>query len=46
MKQRVISAIIACIIIIPILLIGGFIYDIAAIILALLGLKEFLNARE
>ena len=46
MKQRIISAIIAGVILIPILLIGGFVYDIAAIILALLGLKEFLNARE
>lgn len=46
MKQRVISAIVALLIIIPIILRGGVLYDICAIILALLGLKEFLGIRE
>lgn len=46
MKQRVISAIVALAIAIPVLLIGGFIYDIGVVILSLLALKEFLKVRE
>lgn len=46
MKQRVISAIVALIICIPLLLIGGGLYDLGVIILSLLGLREFLKARE
>jgi len=46
MKERVISAIVALLIFIPIFLIGGTIYNLAMIILSLLALKEFLKARE
>lgn len=46
MKKRVISAIIALLIFIPIFLIGGTIYNLAIITLSLLALKEFLKARE
>lgn len=46
MKQRVISAIIALMIFIPIFLIGGLVYDIGIIILSILGLREFLKIRE
>lgn len=46
MKTRVLSAIVALAIFIPIFLIGGFIFDLAVIGLALLGLKEFLKAKE
>ena len=46
MKKRVISAIIALLIFVPIFLIGGFIYNLAIIILSLLGLREFLKAKE
>lgn len=46
MKKRVISAIVALLIFIPIFVIGGALYDLAFIILALLGLHEFLKIRE
>lgn len=46
MKTRVLSAIVALAIFIPIFLIGGFIFDLTVIGLALLGLKEFLKAKE
>ena len=42
MKQRVISAIVALLILVPIFLMGGFIYDATIVILSLLGLREFL----
>ncbi len=46
MKKRIISAIVALIICIPMLLIGGLIFDMGVIIIGLLGLMEFLHARE
>lgn len=46
MKTRTISAIVALMIFIPIFLVGGFIYDVAMIILALLALREFLKVKE
>jgi phosphatidate cytidylyltransferase len=46
MKQRVISAIVALLIFIPIFIIGGVLFDISFIILAVLGLHEFLKIRE
>lgn len=46
MKQRVISAIIALAIFIPIFFIGGTIFKVAVYIIAMLGLKEFLDVRE
>lgn len=46
MKIRVISAIIALLIAIPILIVGGFWFKIAVGILTLLGLKEFIDIKE
>ncbi len=46
MKQRIISAIIASILIIPIILIGGNLYKAGVIILALVGLYELIKAKE
>ncbi len=46
MKQRVISAILAFIIFIPIFIIGGSLFNFAFYILTLLGLKEFMSAKE
>lgn len=46
MKQRVISAIVALLILVPIFLMGGFIYDVTIVILSLLGLREFLKVKE
>ena len=46
MKKRVISAIVALIIIIPLLIIGGTIFYIAASILGVIGYNEILHARE
>ena len=46
MKQRVISAIIALIIFIPIFMIGGVVFNIACYVLTLLGLREFMKAKE
>lgn len=46
MKQRTISAIVALIIVIPITIIGGDIFNLAVYIIALLGLKELLDIKE
>jgi len=46
MKQRIISALIALIILIPIIIVGGDIFNIAVYIIALLGLKEFMDIKE
>lgn len=46
MKQRTISAIVALIIVIPIIIIGGDIFNLAVYIIALLGLKELLDIKE
>ena len=46
MKQRVISAIVAFLIFIPIFIIGGKVFNVAFYILTLIGLREFMNARE
>ena len=46
MKQRVISAIIAFLIFIPVFIIGGKVFNFAFYVLTLLGLREFMNARE
>lgn len=43
MKKRVISAIVALIIFIPLIIIGGIWFKIAVSILAVLGMREFLN---
>lgn len=46
MKQRIISALIAILIMIPILFIGGLTYKVALILLAVLSLKELLDIKE
>ena len=46
MKVRLISAIVALAIFIPILLAGGWIFDIAVCVLAILALKEFIDIKE
>lgn len=46
MKQRMISAIVATIIFIPIFILGGIWFNIAFFILTLLGLREFMKVRE
>jgi phosphatidate cytidylyltransferase len=46
MKERVISAIVALIIVIPLILIGGIAYYIGVSIIALIGYYEFLKVRE
>ncbi len=46
MKQRVISAIIALIIVIPLILLGGVAYYIGVSIIALIGYYELLKVRE
>lgn len=46
MKTRVISAIIALAIFIPIFILGGIIFNIAFYVLTLLGLREFMKVRE
>lgn len=43
MKKRVISAIVALAIFIPIIIVGGFIFEIAAAVLAVLGFRELLK---
>jgi len=46
MKKRILSAIVALSIFIPIFFIGGFWFKIAVYVVAMLGLKEFLDVRE
>lgn len=46
MKTRIISAFFALLVFIPIVLQGGTIFNVAIFILALLGLKEFLDAKN
>ncbi len=46
MKQRVISAIIASILITPIILIGGNLYKAGVLILGVIGLYELIKAKE
>ncbi|MCI9433777.1 MAG: phosphatidate cytidylyltransferase [Bacilli bacterium] len=46
MKMRIISATIALLVIIPILISGGMLFDITVFILAILGLKEFLDIKK
>lgn len=46
MKQRVVSALIAAIIFIPIFIIGGITFNLAFYVLTVLGLREFMKVRE
>lgn len=46
MKVRIISAMVALAMFIPIFFIGGTVFKIAIYIVAMLGLKEFLDVRE
>ena len=46
MKTRIISAIVAIIVAIPIFILGGWTFNIAFYILTILGLREFLKVRE
>ena len=46
MRQRIISAIVALAIFIPLFFVGGTWFEIAVYIVAMLGLKEFLDVRE
>lgn len=46
MKQRIISAIVALMMLLPIILVGGSIFSIATYVIALLGLKELLAIKE
>jgi len=46
MKKRVISAIVALAIFIPIFIKGGLIFALAIYLVSILGLKEFLNAKN
>ena len=46
MKKRVISAIVALIIFVPIFLIGGIIFNFAIYVLTLIGMREFMKVRE
>ena len=45
MIKRVISAVVAALIFIPLLIIGGNWFDLAVIIVSLLGLKEFIDIK-
>lgn len=46
MKQRVISALVALVIFIPIAIIGGIPFNLAFYVLTILGLKEFMKVTE
>lgn len=46
MKTRIISAGVALAIFIPVLIIGGGLFDIAVFLLSILGLKEFLDIKK
>ncbi len=46
MKQRIISAILACLILIPILIMGGVIFNMVMLTLGMIGLHELIKVRE
>ena len=46
MKTRLISALIAMLIFIPILFIGGTLFNVAVYIISVLGLYEFIKIKE
>lgn len=46
MKTRIISAIVLLLIMVPIILAGGLIFDIGIYIISIFGLKEFLDIKE
>lgn len=46
MKQRVISAVLASLILIPIIIIGGTLFNITFLIITLFALREFMKAKE
>ncbi len=46
MKQRVISATVALALFVPILLYGGWVFEIAVLLLAIQGLREFIHIKE
>ena len=46
MKQRIISAIAMLAIVIPVFIIGGEIFKVAILLIAMLGLKEYLDIKE
>lgn len=46
MKQRTISAIVALIILLPIIIMGGNVFNIGVYIISLLALKEFMDIKE
>ena len=46
MKTRIISAIVALIIVIPILIHGGLLFNLAVYVIGILGLKEFLDVKN
>ena len=45
MKERIISAVIALLITVPLVLLGGVYFDILVIVLGLLGVREMINAK-
>lgn len=46
MKQRVISAIVALLIFIPVFIVGGLTFNLVFYVVTLLGLREFMKVRE
>lgn len=46
MKKRIISAIVALLITIPLFIVGGTLYNLAVIVLSLLALREFMKTKE
>ena len=46
MKKRVISAIVALIIVVPLLILGGYWFYIGACVIGIIGFNEFLLVRE
>lgn len=46
MKQRVISAVVAAVIFIPVFILGGSTFNVAFYILTIIGLREFMKAKE
>ena len=46
MKKRVISAIVALIIVVPLIIVGGKPFEIGVGVLSVLGLKEFIDLKK
>ena len=46
MKQRIISALVLILLIVPIFVVGGDLFKVSILLIAMLGMKEYLDIKE